>query len=132
MATNGLFYFLGVLLVFLLGFIDRLREIGTFDRWFGNSVFNTDGFKKKFPRVWKWLKSDNKDEVRYLKIGPVKIWLHPIFWNLYHSMKNLGFALVLIYLSLIVHWTLFFFGAGLIYVAQWMGFVLFVHEDYDK
>ncbi|APF16982.1 hypothetical protein Calab_1519 [Caldithrix abyssi DSM 13497] len=92
------FYFI------ISGILNRLGEITVFEGWFYNSVFIN--LENKFPRIYRWLRSWDVDEWRFLKIGKFKLPLHPIFWDLYHFTKNMDRFLLSIYVFYVYGWQL--------------------------
>lgn len=105
-----------VAFILIWAFLDRYREFTNFESWWENSIFIK--LQLKHPKLYAWLRSWDKDEIRYFKFWKFKIKLHPIFWDGYHFAKSLT---VLLYLLLIAYqfgWPYFIAGAFFWWIVQ--------------
>lgn len=85
---------LGYIICALLAIIDRIKETINFLSWYLASIL----FSIRNDFWHKWWRSYDEDEFRYISIYKAfKLPLHPIFWDGYHSMKNLGFLFFIIF-----------------------------------
>ena len=119
------YYLYSIFLIMLLAVLDRLRETVTF--WFEISIFNL------LPETWrKWFDSRDELEKRFIKIGGKIITLHPIFWDGYHFAKNLSVLFMLLYLGLIIHWSLIFIGALVWFIFQYLAYTWFILDEFEN
>lgn len=104
---NSLF----LLLIFftLWAWLNRFMETTNFVTWWHRSIFVR--LETKYPKLYLWLRSWNKDEVRYIYIWKFKIKLHPIFRDGYHFSKNFLVLFFLLILWYIYGWPYFIGGA---------------------
>ena len=93
------YYFLfgGFIVIALIAFFDRVKEVINFASWYLVSIFSK--IKSVFWR--KYWKSADADENRHIHIFGIKIKLHPICYDGYHTFKNLPFLLLIIIHALI-------------------------------
>jgi len=113
--------------VFMWAIFDRLKEYTLFYSWWEESIFIP--LKKSHPKLYNWIKSDNKDKYKYITILGYKFKLHPIFWDGYHSFKNIIVLLFGIYAFVLYGWQVMVTVWFLWWITQSTFFVMFQKEN---
>jgi len=123
-----------ILLFMLFAFIDRMREIIQFKGWFDKSIFQ----KIKNQKLFKWIRSDDVDEVRYITLFGKTIQLHPFFWDFQHNLKQLFIIFIIILCGIemdysFINWMWHFILYGIIwFYVQTLTKTIFVRDKKDN